>query len=144
MTSGLRAGTVLAHGIGRAAVPSAEHRRVLDMDKVGIAVIGAGYWGPNLVRNIAINPSTDLSWVCDMQTASADRLASTFAGARATSDTSAGARRSRRARSRHRHASVHARELAIEALAAGKHVLIEKPIAAVGRRCREDDRRRRR
>lgn len=32
---------------------------------VGIAVIGAGYWGPNLIRNFGGLESADLRWVCD-------------------------------------------------------------------------------
>lgn len=39
---------------------------------IGIAVIGYGYWGPNLVRNFADIPDAKLLWVCDLQT---ERLA---------------------------------------------------------------------
>ena len=38
---------------------------------VGIGVIGFGYWGPNLVRNVASLPEAQLRVVCDR---SADRL----------------------------------------------------------------------
>ncbi len=33
---------------------------------VSVAVVGAGYWGPNLVRNFLGCPATDLRWVCDL------------------------------------------------------------------------------
>ena len=52
------------------------------MDRIGIAVLGAGYWGPNLVRNVALNPETELRWVCDLDVERASRLANTYAGAR--------------------------------------------------------------
>ena len=31
---------------------------------LGIAVIGAGYWGPNLIRNLAELPGSPLRAVC--------------------------------------------------------------------------------
>jgi len=30
---------------------------------IGVAVIGAGYWGPNLVRNLAASAEFELRWV---------------------------------------------------------------------------------
>ena len=33
---------------------------------LGIAVIGAGYWGPNLVRNFGASPDWSLELVCDL------------------------------------------------------------------------------
>lgn len=33
---------------------------------IRIAVIGFGYWGPNIVRNLLATPSVSLSWICDM------------------------------------------------------------------------------
>ena len=31
-----------------------------------VAIVGYGYWGPNLVRNFVDNPMTDVSYVCDI------------------------------------------------------------------------------
>ena len=39
---------------------------------IGIAVIGYGYWGPNLVRNFVLNEDARVVAVCDF---SADRRA---------------------------------------------------------------------
>lgn len=38
---------------------------------INLAVIGCGYWGPNLIRNIISCSTTNLSWVCDVNN---DRL----------------------------------------------------------------------
>lgn len=34
---------------------------------VGVAVVGCGYWGPNLVRNFYESNEVELRWVCDLQ-----------------------------------------------------------------------------
>ena len=36
---------------------------------LNIALIGCGQWGPNLVRNFALNPRCRLTYVCDLDTA---------------------------------------------------------------------------
>ncbi len=33
---------------------------------INLAVVGCGYWGPNLIRNIVTNPNSNLSYVCDV------------------------------------------------------------------------------
>ncbi len=33
---------------------------------IGLAVIGAGYWGPNLVRTAQATPALRLQWLCDL------------------------------------------------------------------------------
>jgi len=35
-------------------------------DMINIAVIGYGYWGPNIVRNLALLSGVRISWICDM------------------------------------------------------------------------------
>ena len=40
------------------------------MNTVRIAVVGAGYWGPNIIRNAKALGETDLRWVCDRDTRS--------------------------------------------------------------------------
>ncbi len=42
---------------------------------LGIAVIGAGYWGPNLVRNFGGSPDWNLEVVCDLDLDRARRVA---------------------------------------------------------------------
>jgi predicted dehydrogenase len=95
-----------------------------------MAVIGAGYWGPNLVRNAMNNVAVDLRWVADLDLGRASQLAAPYSGVTATStmgdvlDDPAV-----EAVAIATPASSHA-ELAIAAMNAGKHVVIEKPIAS--------------
>lgn len=35
-------------------------------EPVGIAVIGLGYWGPNLLRVLGDNPDVEVRWICDL------------------------------------------------------------------------------
>ncbi len=96
---------------------------------VGIAAIGCGYWGPNVIRNLADLPGVDLRRICD---ANPDRLravASRHPRARATldvdevfADPTVAAVYLATPVSTHYH-------LVRQALLAGKHVLVEKPLA---------------
>ena len=36
------------------------------MAPIGLGVIGAGYWGPNLVRAAVATPALQLEWLCDL------------------------------------------------------------------------------
>ena len=51
-----------------------------------IAVVGLGYWGPNLVRNVASLPQGRLHTLCDLQEDRLQRLAAQYPEARARSD----------------------------------------------------------
>ena len=44
------------------------------MSQMGVAVVGAGYWGPNLVRNFRGSPDWDLVAVCDLDDARARKV----------------------------------------------------------------------
>jgi predicted dehydrogenase len=43
-------------------------------ETVGVAVVGAGYWGPNLIRNFLNHPGTELIRVCDLDLERARRV----------------------------------------------------------------------
>jgi predicted dehydrogenase len=93
-----------------------------------MAVVGAGYWGPNLVRTALATPALQLEWLCDLDeerargvlgryntvgvTDSYDRVLSDPAVAAVAIATPA---------------ATHF-DLARAALEAGKHVLVEKPM----------------
>jgi len=93
------------------------------------AVIGAGYWGPNLVRNFRGSPDWDLVAVCDLDEARARKVI----GARSTLEVETDVYRLLQrddidAVAIATPARTHA-PLALKALAVGKHVLVEKPLA---------------
>jgi predicted dehydrogenase len=100
-----------------------------DDDVLGMAVIGAGYWGPNLVRNISASDSCHLRWVCDLDLDRARRAVGRYSTVSVTSDMEQILNDPRVsavavATPAHTHAAV-----ALACLDAGKHVLVEKPLA---------------
>lgn len=101
-------------------------------DQLRAAVIGAGYWGPNLARNFRTSPDWDLVAVCDLDEARARRVV----GARSTVEVVTSveellAREDIDAVAVATPARTHA-ALVTAALRAGKHVVVEKPIADGG------------
>lgn len=98
--------------------------------RLGLAVIGAGYWGPNLVRTAQQTPGFRLEYLCDLDVDRARRVLGDYSTVRATDsldeiladpDVAAVAVATP--------AATHL-PVATAALAAGKHVLVEKPLAA--------------
>ena len=94
-----------------------------------VAVIGAGYWGPNLVRNFRGSAHWDLVAVCDLDEARARKVI----GARSTVEVETSLESLLRrddidAVAIATPARTHA-PIALAALEAGKHVLVEKPLA---------------
>jgi predicted dehydrogenase len=93
------------------------------------AVVGLGYWGPNVARNLDAIPGCELRWCCDADRSSRERWAPSFPSARFTAEldevladpevdvvavVTPG--------------STHA-ELAGRVLASGRDCLVEKPLA---------------
>ncbi|GAB3087155.1 Gfo/Idh/MocA family protein [Nocardioides zeae] len=98
-------------------------------DRLGVAVVGAGYWGPNLVRNFATAPDWSLRAVCDLDLARARALAHRWPDVHATHDLDEVLRRDDvDAVAVATPARTHG-DLVARVLAAGKHVLVEKPLA---------------
>ena len=98
------------------------------MDKTKVGVIGCGYWGPKLARNFHELANAELAWVSDLQ---ADRLAhmqQLYPQTRLTQDYRQILASDVDAVVVATPVSSHHR-LAMEALQAGKHILVEKPLA---------------
>lgn len=97
---------------------------------IGIAVIGAGYWGPNLVRNAQATPGLRLEYLCDLNEARAREVLGAYSTVRVSADLDAVlADPAVEAVAIATPAGTHV-DIALAALAAGKHVLVEKPLAA--------------
>ncbi|PWT91488.1 MAG: oxidoreductase [Blastocatellia bacterium] len=95
-----------------------------------IGVIGYGYWGPNLVRNFMAAPGSSVVAVCDLQDERLSPLRKLYPSIKATknpieliNDSTVDAVVIATPVSSHF-------ELAMATLKAGKHVLVEKPLAA--------------
>jgi len=103
---------------------SAEHA-----DPLRVGVVGLGYWGPNLARNLAAIPGCTLQWLCDPSAQARERLARSFPSARATGDLGELLDDPRLdAIVLATPVPTHA-ELAIRVAEAGKHCFVEKPLA---------------
>jgi predicted dehydrogenase len=102
---------------------------------INVGVIGYGYWGPNLVRNYMEAPGSTVVAVCDLRKERLAQLQVRHPSIKALTD----------CRALFDDPAVDAIviatpvsthfELAMAALKAGKHVLVEKPLAANSEEC---------
>jgi predicted dehydrogenase len=96
------------------------------------AVVGLGYWGPNLVRNLHELPGAEVAAVCDARPDRLTSITDRYPAIRGVQDLDAVLEdRDIDAVVLATPVSTHY-ELADRALHAGKHVFVEKPLAASG------------
>ncbi|GAB4183721.1 MAG: Gfo/Idh/MocA family oxidoreductase [Calditrichia bacterium] len=53
---------------------------------INVGVIGAGYWGPNIIRNFMINPDTNVVMVCDLQEERLEKVSVAYPHIKTTTD----------------------------------------------------------
>lgn len=93
-----------------------------------IAVVGLGYWGPNLVRNFLATEQVDGVVCCDVQKKRLEKVKQRFYGVETTTSyDDILKRRDIDAVALATPVSTH-HSLGIKALEAGKHLLVEKPL----------------
>ena len=112
---------------------------------IGIAVVGYGYWGPNLVRNLAEIPEARLTHVCDLDKGRLRAVQARYPTVQITDNLEDVLRDPRvDAIAIATPVSTHFK-IAMQALMSGKHVFVEKPMTATseeGRRLVEEAARR--
>ena len=97
---------------------------------IGIGVIGYGYWGPNLVRNFMESPDATVRMVADVRAERLAQVAKRYPAVRTTTDPQALIAAADVDAVVIATPVEHHFDLAMQALRAGKHVLVEKPIAS--------------
>ena len=106
-------------------------------DTLNVAVVGCGYWGPNLIRNLAALPQCRLKRVCDLDPERLAHVQRLYPGLEASThlsdlleDPQIDAIAIATPVRTHFH-------LARSSLEAGKHTFIEKPMASTSAQSRE-------
>jgi predicted dehydrogenase len=107
------------------------------MSAISIGVVGCGYWGPNLMRNFAENEGAQLRWICDLDERRLSAMGRRYPAAQTTSDyVELLADPQLDAIAVVTPVATHF-QIAKQALSAGKHVLVEKPLTSTAREAEE-------
>jgi predicted dehydrogenase len=94
-----------------------------------VGIVGLGYWGPNLARNLGAIAGCELAWLCDASPEARAKLERSFPAARSTADIQdLLADPELDAVVLATPVPTHA-ELAVAVAGAGKHCFVEKPLA---------------
>lgn len=101
----------------------------MERKPLGVAVVGAGYWGPNLVRNLHASDDWSVRYVVEQDRSRLDRLLRLYPTVRGETEIDAAladpqvdaVALATPPRTHH--------GLAVQSIAAKKHVLVEKPLA---------------
>jgi len=104
---------------------------------IRVAVLGAGHWGPNLIRNFDSHAATELACVADRDPKRLEVVRRRYPRVAVTEDALEAARRTDVDAVVIATPTVTHFELVREALRAGKHVLVEKPLATTLRDAEE-------
>src|SRR5437879_4180344 len=99
------------------------------MRSIRVGIIGCGYWGPNLVRNFARHPHSEVEAVCDMRYERAMRVGAEYRIPMVTDDPAEMIANPNVDLIVVATPSFSHFPLAKAALEAGKHVLVMKPLA---------------
>jgi len=107
------------------------------MQKLNVAVVGCGYWGPNLIRNFNQIPDCMMKACCDLDEKKLQRMRTLYPGIETTnkledilSDPAINAVAIATPVYTHR-------DIGKRCLQHDKHVLIEKPLASSSEECLE-------
>jgi predicted dehydrogenase len=111
------------------SLPRRRFARSADSELLGVAVVGYGYWGPNLARNVAESPDMELRALCERDAVCGAAFSQRFPGVPVHTelDDVLGDESIDAVLIATPPATHHA--LVKRALEAGKHVLVEKPLA---------------
>jgi predicted dehydrogenase len=104
---------------------------------INVAVVGCGYWGPNLIRNFHSLPDCCVKVICDFDRQRLDYLKKSYPAVTTTTDyTDVIGNPEVNAVAIATPVQTHF-PLAVQSLKAGKHTFIEKPMAVSADQCRQ-------
>ena len=94
-----------------------------------VAVVGLGYWGPNLVRVLIDRTDVEVGWICDTDLSRLERFGRRYPSVQLTQDLDDVLDDPVRRRRAPGNPVFTHYELARRCLEAGKHTFVEKPLA---------------
>lgn len=114
--------------------PEQEHKEIAGTQRhLSVGLIGLGYWGPNLLRVLIEMEGVEVAWICDLDEDRLARFSRRYPSVRPTMSIDDLIQDGELdavliATPVHSH-----HDLAIRALAMGKHTFVEKPLASSSR-----------